>query len=144
MIKKIFILLSLCFVLSAETELAEPIPSIFEQRKILFSINTSDDKKIHALLSTANNVLKFYSPENVQMRIVAYADGMKMLLEKNKDIAIRVKALSLVNVEFVACGNTMRTKNIKEKELIEDVEIVTAGVAELIEKSLYGWTNIVP
>ncbi len=144
MIKKVLILVSLCFVLSAETELAEPIPSMFEQRKILFSISSADDKKIHALLSTANNVLKFYSPENVHMRIVAYADGMKMLLEKNKDIAIRVKALSLINVEFVACGNTMRTKKIKEEELIEDVKIVTAGIAELVERSVEGWTNIVP
>lgn len=144
MMKKLFLVLSMCFVLSAETELAEPKPSIFEQRKILFSTNSADDKVINALLSTANNVLKFYRTENVHMRIVAYADGMKMLLKKNTEIAKRVKALSLVDVEFVACGNTMRTKDIKEEDLIEDTEIVTAGVAELIERSLDGWTHVVP
>lgn len=142
MITKLLLVFSMCFVLSAETEFAEPEPSMFEQRKILFSINSADDKRIHALLSTANNVLKFYGTENVHMRIVAYAGGMKMLQKQYKEIALRVDALSLVDVEFVACGNTMRTKKIKEEDLIEDVEIVTAGVAELIERSLNGWTHI--
>ena len=59
MMKKLLILMSMCFVLVAETEFVEPKPSMFEQRKILFSINSAEDKKIHALLSTANNVLKF-------------------------------------------------------------------------------------
>lgn len=144
MIKKLFLVLSMCLIVAAETEFAEPKPSMFEQRKILFSINTDDDAKIHALLSTANNVLKFYGTENVHIRIVAYAHGMSMLLKKNIEIAKRVKALSLVDVEFVACGNTMRTKKIKEEDLVEDVEIVTAGVAELVERSLDGWVNIVP
>ena len=144
MIKKLLILLSMCLILVAETEFAEPKPSMFEQRKILFSINSAEDKKIHALLSTANNVLKFYGVENVHMRIVAYADGMKMLIQRHKDIALRVKALSLLNVEFVACGNTMRTKHIKKEDLIEDTDIVTAGVAELVERSVDGWTHIAP
>ncbi len=142
MIQKILLLLSMCFVLSAETEFAEPKPSIFEQRKILFSINSADDARIHALLSTANNVTKFYGIENVHMRIVAYAGGMKMLEKKHKEIALRVKALMLGDVEFVACGNTMKTKKIKEEDLIEDSIIVTAGVAELVERSIDGWTHI--
>ena len=144
MMKKLLTLLSMCLVLVAETEFADPKPSMFEQRKILFSINSAEDKKIHALLSTANNVLKFYGVENVHMRVVAYADGMKMLIQRHKDIALRVKALSLLNVEFVACGNTMRTKHIKKEELIEDTEIVTAGVAELVERSVDGWVHIAP
>lgn len=142
MIQKLLLILSMCLVLSAETEFAEPEPSIFEQRKIIFSMNSADDARIHALLSTANNVLKFYGIENVHMRIVAYANGMKMLKHEHKDIALRVKALMLGDVEFVACGNTMKTKKIKKEDLIADVEIVTAGVAELVERSVNGWIHI--
>ena len=142
MIKKVLLILSMCLLLSGETEFAEPKPSIFEQRKIIFSIKSADDASIHALLSTANNVLKFYGIENVQMRIVAYSHGMKMLAIKHKDIALRVKALMLGDVEFVACANTMKTKKIKKEDLIEETIIVTAGVAELVERSLDGWTHI--
>lgn len=38
----------------------------------------------------------------------------------------------------------MRTKNIKEEELIEDTVIVTAGIVEMIERVKEGWVNIVP
>jgi hypothetical protein len=48
------------------------------------------------------------------------------------------------DVEFVACGNTMHTKKIQEDELIEGVEIVTAGIVEMVERVQEGWVNIVP
>jgi len=48
------------------------------------------------------------------------------------------------DVEFIACGNTMKTYHIKKDELIKGVEIVTAGIVELIEKQRDGWTYIRP
>ena len=142
---RIFLLVFLIsFFLNAETEFAEPEPSIVTPRQILFSINSADDEAIHHVLSTANNVLKFYGPENDQMRIVAYYHGIKMLLKKDRDIARRVEALALLDVEFVACGNTMVTKKIEEEDLVEDVYIVTAGVAEIVERIKEGWIYITP
>lgn len=138
------ILLSLCILSTADTEFAEPKPSFDNQRQIVFSIKSGDDSDIHHVLSSANNVLKFYGPENVQMRIVAYYHGIKALDKANRDIALRVEALMLLDVEFVACGNTMRTKKIKEEDLIEGSEIVTAGIVEMVERVKEGWVNIVP
>jgi len=142
--RKILLVLLMSLFLNAETEFAEPEPSIVTPRQILFSIKSADDEAMHHVLSTANNVLKFYGPENVQMRIVAYYHGIKMLLKKDRKIARRVEALALLDVEFVACGNTMVTKKIKEEDLVEDVYIVTAGVAEIAERIKEGWIYIVP
>lgn len=142
--KFMLVLLSFCIILTAETEFSEPKPSFDNTRKILFSIKSADDVEIHHVLSTANNVLKFYGPENVEMKIVAYYHGMKTLLKEHKEIALRVEALMLYDVEFIACGNTMKTKKISEDDLIEGVEVVTAGIAEIIERVKDGWVNIVP
>jgi len=131
-------------LLAADTEFAEPKPSIDNPRQIVFCITEGDDESIHHVLSSANNVLKFYGPENVHMRIVAYYHGIRALLKKEKEIAVRVDALMQYDVEFVACGNTMRTKNIKEDELIEGTEVVTAGIVEMIERVKSGWTYIKP
>ncbi|MEA3371233.1 MAG: DsrE family protein, partial [Campylobacterota bacterium] len=76
--------------------------------------------------------------------IVAYYHGIKALDKANRDIALRVEALMLLDVEFVACGNTMRTKKIKEEDLIEGSEVVTAGIVEMVERVKEGWVNIVP
>ena len=94
----------------AETELVDPKPSIIEPRKIVLSIGSGKSEDIHHILGSANNILKFYGPEKVEMVIVAYYHGIKAVLLENIDIMKRVQALQLYEVEFVACGNTMRTK----------------------------------
>jgi intracellular sulfur oxidation DsrE/DsrF family protein len=144
MIKLIYALIILSTVSLADTKFAEPKPAFDNQRQIIFSIKSADDEEINHVLSSANNVLKFYGPENVHIRIVAYYHGIKTLLKKEKDIAIRVDALMQYDVDFVACGNTMQTKKIKENELIDGVEIVTAGIVEVVERVKEGWVNIVP
>ncbi|MCF6309742.1 MAG: DsrE family protein [Sulfurimonas sp.] len=139
----LLLLLTSSFVLG-DTVFAKPKPSIVEPRKIVFSIKSADNEEINHVLSSANNVLKFYGPENVHMRIVTYYHGIRALLKKEKVLASRVRALMQIDVEFVACGNTMRTKNIKENELVDGTEIVTTGIVEMIERVKDGWVNIVP
>jgi intracellular sulfur oxidation DsrE/DsrF family protein len=138
------VLLLLTVSLSAETVFAEPKPSFDNPRKVLFCITGGEDEEIHHVLSSANNVLKFYGPENVQMRIVAYYHGIRALLKKEKAFAVRVDALMQYDVEFVACGNTMRTKKIAASELIEGTEVVTAGIVEMLERVKEGWIYIRP
>jgi hypothetical protein len=130
--------------LQAETRYAEPKPSIDNPRKIVFSITEDSSHALDHILSVANNVLKFYGPENVEMEIVAYSKGIRLLLARDNSTAVRVDALMQYDVTFIACGNTMRTKDIKEEELIEGSEIVTAGVVELLERVNEGWTYIKP
>lgn len=144
MIKIISVVLLMSMCAFGDTVYAEPKPAIDNQRQIVFSINRADDEYINHVLSSANNVLKFYGPEKVHMRIVAYYHGIKALLKSEKDIAVRVDALMQYDVEFVACGNTLRTKKIKEEELIDGVEVVTAGIVEMVERVQDGWVNIVP
>ncbi|MDD5717020.1 MAG: DsrE family protein [Sulfuricurvum sp.] len=142
---KIFTLLWLSICISlADIRLAQPLPTIDKPREIVLGVSSGDDETIQHVLSTANNVLKFYGPEKVHMRIVAYYHGIRTVLKNEKQFAVRVDALQQYGVEFVACGNTMRTKNISEKELMPDVEIVSAGIAEIIERTAEGAVYIHP
>ena len=139
------ILLSLCILSSAETEYAEPKPSFDNPRKIVFSITEDTPHAIDHILSVASNVVKYYGVDNVQMKIVAYSKGIVLLLKSHStDDAKRVDALMQYEVEFIACGNTMKTYEIQESELIEGSEVVTAGVVELLESVKKGWTYIKP
>lgn len=138
------ILLSLCIMTFADTEFAEPIPAMDNPRQVVFSITEDSPHALDHILSVANNVLKFYGPENVEMKIVAYSKGLKLLYKNNRTTAIRVDALMQLEVEFVACGNTMRTYKIEEKDLVEGSVVVTAGVVELLESVKSGWTYIKP
>lgn len=127
-----------------DVRFAEPPPAIDKPREVVMGISRGDDESIHHALSTANNVLKFYGPEKVHLRIVAYYHGIRALLKSEKEIAVRVHALQQYGVEFVACGNTMETKKIPASALVEDVEIVSAGIAEVIERAYEGAFYIQP
>jgi len=146
MMKKFtFVLLSFCILLFADTEYADPKPSIDNPRQIVFSVTEGSPHALDHILSVANNVLKFYGPEKVEMKIVAYSQGIKLLVKNNSyENAIRVDALMQYDVEFIACGNTMRTLKIKKEDLIEGSIIVTAGVVELLESVKAGWIYIKP
>ena len=138
------ILLSLCIISSADTEYAEPKPSFDNPRQIVFSVTEDSPHALDHILSVANNVLKYYGPDNVQMKIVAYSRGLKLLYKNNKTTAVRVDALMQYEVEFIACGNTMKTYKIDESELVEGSVVVTAGVVELLESVKKGWVYIKP
>jgi uncharacterized protein len=127
-----------------DIRLADPIPTMEKPREVVMAISHGDDESIHHGLSTANNVLKFYGPEKVHLRIVAYYHGIRTLLKSEKEIAVRVRALQQYGVEFVACGNTMETKKITPDQLDDDVEIVSAGIAEVIERATEGAFYIQP
>ena len=144
--KKILIYLACIVSLTvAETEFAEPKPAIDNPRQLVFSLPSADIKEINRILSTVNNVMKFYRPENTEVVIVVYGQGVKSLLKKgDKDVRKRIEALMTYDVAFIACGNTMRTLHIEKKDLLDDISFATAGIVEIIERELQGYTYIQP
>jgi len=144
MLKFTLILLSFCMLSLADTEYAEPKPSIDNPRQIVFSVTEDSPHALDHILSVANNVLKFYGPEKVEMKIVAYSKGLALLYKRNRKTAVRVDALMQYDVEFVACGNTMKTLHVKKEDLVDGSVIVTAGVVELLESVKAGWIYIKP
>ena len=144
--KKILILLACVFSFTmAETEFAEPKPAIDNPRQLVFALPSGEIKEINRILSTVNNVMKFYRPENTEVVIVAYGQGLKSLLKKGDvDVRKRIEALMTYDVEFIACGNTMRTLHIDKKDLLDDIGFATAGIVEIIERQLQGYTYAQP
>ncbi len=132
-------------LVSAETELADPKPSMENPRRFVFPISDWDRGEINHILGSANNVIKFYGVDNTEVVIVAYAQGIKALLKhRDNKIRKRVKSLMTYDVEFIACQNTMDTLKMDKKDLLEGVEVVTAGIVELIERQLRGYIYIRP
>jgi len=144
--RKFLVLLTLIFsFLYSDTELAEPKPAIDNPRKFVFPITKWDRAEVNHILSSANNVIKFYGIDNTEVVIVGYSKGINALLSnRDKRIQKRVEALMTYGVEFIACNNTIKTLKIDKKYLLDGVEVVTAGIVELIERQLRGYIYIRP
>lgn len=129
---------------AAETELADPKPGWDNPRRIMLQLTEDDPKKVNGVLYNAINLQKFYGQDNVKVAVIAYAAGVRALLKESSPVAERISSLQQYEVEFVACGNTMTTIGKAPEDLLPGVEMVTAGIAEIVERQLRGWHYIVP
>ncbi len=127
-----------------ETERADPPPSLDAPRRVLFGLNTRDDGRVNNLLYNVVNVQKAYGMDNVEIVVLAWGPGVRALLSESSTVAERISSLRRYDVTFIACGNTLDTLRKTEADLLPGVDIVQAGLPELIERRLRGWIDIIP
>lgn len=116
--------------------------------KVVIQVSSASAKVQAIALNNAVNVQKHYGPGEVDVEIVAYGPGLRILTQgkKNKQ-AKRVASLAKSDITFSACGNTMKKiakKKGKEPKLIDGVKVVTAGVVRLMELQEQGYSYIRP
>jgi hypothetical protein len=120
---------------------------------LALQISDSDPQKMNTVLNVASNVSRHYSElgEEVEIQIVAFNQGLHMLRTDTApdNVKKRVEgfAMSMPNVSFVACGNTitgMTKKEGKAPPIVAHAKTVPAGVVTLIELDEKGWTIVRP
>jgi uncharacterized protein len=129
---------------AAETILAEPKPNPDNPRKVMLQLSTDDPRAINDLLYNVVNIQKFYGQDNVRIAVVAFSAGNRALYKDDSPVRERISSLLQYDVEFLACGNTMEATHRKPEDLIEGVEVVTAGIPEIMERQLQGWLYVRP
>lgn len=127
-----------------ETELSEPRPSFAEPRKVVLQLSSGDPGTINNVLHNAVNIQKFYGMDRVRIAVIVYGAGMEALYAETSPVRERVASLQQYGIEFVGCGNTMDATGHEPEDLIDGVAWVEAGIAEIIERKLDGWTAIRP
>ena len=123
--------------------MAEPEPSMDNPRKVLVSLNFNDEKKVASLLYNVINIQKEYGQDNLEIAVLGWGAGVRMLL-KDSPLRSRIESQMQYDIKFIACGNTLQTIGIGPENLIDGVEVVKAGLPEIIERELMGWSVIWP
>ncbi len=114
--------------------------------KIVIQVSTDDPRTQKIALNNAVNLQKAYGVDNVDIEIVAYGPGLSLLTKKSGQ-ADRVESLALSDITFSACGNTMAAVTKKSGHtpvLLEGVEQVKAGVAQIMELQEQGYAYVRP
>jgi len=94
------------------------IPSVFAtdkpfaEKKIVLQISDADPLKQTLVLNVANNLLKEYGTDGVEIEIVAFGPGLRLLFadNTNKD---RIQGLDTHGVGFRGCSNTHKSMTRK-------------------------------
>jgi hypothetical protein len=122
-----------------------------QTHRLALQISDDDPGKMNAVLNVAANVSKYYSDkgDEVEIEIVAFNAGLNMLRADKTPVLTRLKSFkqSMPNVAFMACQNTLDTmarNEGKEPPLVDNAQLVPAGVVTLIELQEKGWTIVRP
>ena len=145
-------LASLCtlFLYSLGTQHALAAPSTeekpFADHKIVLQISDNDPTKQTLVLNVANNLINAYGRDKVDIEIVAFGPGLRLLFKDNAN-SNRIEGLTGNGVRFAACDNTVAamTKLLGHApELHSDATNVSAGVVRIIDLQDKGFKLIKP
>lgn len=120
--------------------------STFAEHKYVLQLSDMDPSKQELILNNASNLLAAYPPGQVDIEIVAYGPGLRLLFADNVHRQ-RIDSLAQSGVKFSACGNTVKamTKLLGEPPEINPVaQMVPAGVVRIGELSKQGYVYIKP
>ena len=94
------------FALMASNVVLAQEANPFAEHKFVLQISDMDPSKQTLVLNVANNILKAYGADQVDIEIVAFSAGLRLLFEDNAN-AGRIDGLAQNGVRFFACQNTI-------------------------------------
>lgn len=120
--------------------------SEFAEKHVVLQISDNDPFKQTLVLNVANNLIKHYGQHKVDVEIVAFGPGLRLLFEDNVN-SDRIKSLTTNNVAFSACGNTIvgMTKKLGHAPTLHaNAKTVPGGVVRIINLVDQGYQLIKP
>lgn len=109
--------------------------------KVIFQMTSSDQAEQKALLNNLNNLKNLWGTD-VQIHVVIHGPGIGMVMNEKTAFKEGIYKVLDRGVVFQACENTLKQKNIEKSEILERIEFVPSGLAEIITKQEQGWTYI--
>ncbi len=118
----------------------------FADAKIVLQISDPNPFKQTLVLNVANNLIKHYGQDSVEIEIVAFGPGLRLLFAENANKG-RISALAGAGVTFSACANT--TRNMGKKlghppALNPKAVTVSAGIVRILDLVKKGYTLVKP
>lgn len=105
-------------------------------------ISDADPAKRHMVLKVAEHVLKHYGKDKVDIEIVAFGPGIKLLFAHDNPYTKLIAKLAADGVRFSACHNALKhmTKVLgHEPKLVPAARIVPAGIVRVHDLAVDGY-----
>lgn len=106
--------------------------------KVIFHIDEPSKGRTEQVLMNITNLLNDLGDSNVTVELLANGGGVRALAKESEGQADQVVALTKRGVRFFACQNSLDHLNMQRTDLLDLVDIVPAGVSELVKKQMEG------
>ena len=118
----------------------------FADVKVVLQISDPNPFKQTLVLNVASNLIKHYGQDQVDVEIVAFGPGLRLLFAENANKG-RISGLASSGVKFSACANTITnmSKKLGHKPAINPkAKIVSAGVVRIVDLVKKGYILVKP
>ena len=147
MLSSIIFILSFFVAFGAQAAQTEkPLPETFATHKVVLQISDPDPFKQTLVLNVAANLQKYYGPEDVDLEIVAFGPGLRLMLDGNSN-AKRIKSMMDSGIRFSGCANTLEgfSKQLGYKPaLLDGVQVMPAGAGRILQLNAAGYQILKP
>ncbi len=109
--------------------------------KVVIQVSDSSPDYWNLALNNAKNVQK--DLKGAVIEIVAYGPGIGML-KADSVVANRISEMADSGIKIVACGNTMRGQKLTKEDMNSKIAYVQAGVVEIMDRQMEGYSYIRP
>ena len=116
------------------------------EHKVVYQFNKADPDYMSHVLFSVGAMLREHG-DNIHIVVTAIGPGIHILGKIpgrpiSDAVRKRVESLSVYGVSFHACGNTMKTLNWTEADMLEFVEVVEVGANDLMLLQEQGYSYI--
>ncbi len=112
--------------------------------KVIFHLDEPSKGRADQVMANITNLLNDLSDGNVEVELLANGGGVRALTKGPEGQADQVEQLAKRGVRVVAYLNSLEHLNLSREDLLALVEVVPAGVSELVKKQAEGWAYIRP
>ncbi len=115
-----------------------------ETLKVLFHVDEMNKWKL--TLANISNLLVALNDRNLVVEVVANSEAVLLYVDKSENLEPKEKISQLIQqgVRFVACNNALTAYQIDPKSIFSNIDIVKAGVAELVLRQYEGFAYLKP
>ena len=135
-------LAAMLFVVGAAIVLI-PATAMAENQKLVIQVSDNDSAKWDLALNNARSVQAELGKENVEIEIIAFGPGIRMLMREST-VGPRLAEALGGDITLLACENTMRNTKIGNADLYQGIGFVNAGVTHIMKRQREGWVYVRP
>jgi intracellular sulfur oxidation DsrE/DsrF family protein len=116
------------------------------EHKLVYQFNKADPEYMDHVLFSVGAMLRKHG-DNIHIVVTAIGPGIHILARLpsrpvSEAVRSRVASLAAYGVSFHACGNTMKTLNWSEEDMLDFADVVEVGANDLMVLQEQGYSYI--
>ncbi|WP_430614963.1 DsrE family protein [Flavobacterium sp. JP2137] len=109
--------------------------------RVVFQMSSGEAAEQKGLINNVNNLLSLWE-NDVVIHVVIHGPGIALVQTDKTAFKAEIHQLVDRGVVFQVCENTLKQKEIDKASIIERMEYIPSGIAEIVLRQEQGWSYI--